>query len=305
MRNKQLKYEDRIEILEKEMKATKHTEKQLDLRIKTEIKAVNKAVKALDASLQNLIHKKCKPIEDKVMIILGTVDDLENEIEHIKDTISNIEVACAGEGEGDEDRKRPVKRFKTELKSSEPRQSRVNVLSQILEGEIENLKTEYNSKFEEFDQRLKKHAGMYQRSAFQDFVEAKEDNKLFEDVNHNKRQEDVKAQLDTRSYNRRLVQSDMVLFQLYSRYKEILKELNIYRDKVMENLRFEEKQTYPLIEDYVPRKRSKSIEFKVFKVKEDVLGKVRFDFLQKPEPEKELNNWNTNFNGRLEDIEKQ
>jgi hypothetical protein len=51
--NHQLKYNDRIKGLEKDMKITKTTEKALDDKIKQEIKTVNKDLKALEASFQN------------------------------------------------------------------------------------------------------------------------------------------------------------------------------------------------------------------------------------------------------------
>lgn len=54
---KQLKYEDRINTLEKEMKVTKHTEKQLDAKIKQEIKTVTKEIKTVEASIPVQIHK--------------------------------------------------------------------------------------------------------------------------------------------------------------------------------------------------------------------------------------------------------
>jgi len=45
LKNKQLKFEDRIKTLEKEMKVTKATEKKLDAKIKSEIKDVQKELK--------------------------------------------------------------------------------------------------------------------------------------------------------------------------------------------------------------------------------------------------------------------
>jgi methylphosphotriester-DNA--protein-cysteine methyltransferase len=134
-------------------------------------------------------------------------------------------------------------------------------------------------------------------------LEKKDDNELFEEVNHKKRKDDSKEQLGKKAFSKKIIQNDMVLFQLYSRYREMVGELDVYRDKVMENLRFEEKHKDLLLEDYRPRKRSNSVEFKVFKVKEGVLGKVRLDYVEKMNPEKELNNWNQNLNERLEEIE--
>jgi len=84
---KHLKFEDRIKTLEKEMKISKTTEKQLNLKIKSEVKNIQKEIKAMEASFEKKLYKKCKPIEDKVMIVLGTVDDLENEIEEIKESL--------------------------------------------------------------------------------------------------------------------------------------------------------------------------------------------------------------------------
>lgn len=68
------------------MKVSKHTEKQLDARIKSEIKTVNKALTKVEASIPVQLHKKCKPLEDKIMILIGSMDDMENEIDDIVST---------------------------------------------------------------------------------------------------------------------------------------------------------------------------------------------------------------------------
>lgn len=149
----QLKYDDRIKTLEKEMKVSRHTEKQLDAKIKTEIKTIQKMIKALDASFQNQLHKKCKPIEDKVNIILGTVDDLENELEGIRDTVNSIEIT--EKDENGETSTKMIKKLKPEIKATEKSPSRNNLFSQVLESEINRLREEYNSKFDEFESRLR------------------------------------------------------------------------------------------------------------------------------------------------------
>jgi chromosome segregation ATPase len=155
----QLKYDDRIKTLEKEMKVSRHTEKQLDAKIKTEIKTIQKMIKALDASFQNQLYKKCKPIEDKVNIILGTVDDLENEIESLRETINSIEIT--EKDENGEMSTRMIKKLKPETKDVEKPPSRNNLFSQVLESEISRLREEYNSRFDEFESRFRQQTSKF------------------------------------------------------------------------------------------------------------------------------------------------
>lgn len=288
------------------MKVTKHTEKQLDNKLKAEIKTVHKDLKALDASFQSQLHKKCKPIEDKVMIILGTVDDLENQIEEIRESVNNIDFSKMHyDEEGHEVAIPKMKKLSKDKATTEQKQSRVNVLSMVLDTEIGNLKAEYNVKFEEFENKLKKQSGMYQRSSYGDFLDLKDSNMLFEEVNHDKRIEEAKAQIGKpKDAKKRLVQNDMVLYQLYARYKGMVKELDSYKDSVMKHLTFEEKQSKVFIENYKERKRSNSVNFKIHKVKDDVLGQVRIDYFEKMDPEGDYNKWNTNINDRIEELEK-
>ena len=244
------------------------------------------------------------------MIAIGTIDDIENEIENIKNVVNNLDFSQAKQAEEGKEEgevsvpKKLVAKDPSELRLPETKSSRVNVLSQILEGEIERLKSEYNSKFEDFDRKLAKQAGMYQRSSYGDFLDYKDNNKLFEEVNHNKRIEDATTELNKTSFNKRIVQNDMVLFQLYSRYREMVKELNVYKDKIMDNLRFEEKTIEPFTTEIKKRKRSNSLQFRIFKLKGDILGRAKIDYLIKENPEKELQNWNTNINDRLIELEK-
>jgi chromosome segregation ATPase len=138
--NHQLKYNDRIRVLEKDMKVTKNTEKALD----DKIKMVNKDIKALDASFQNQLHKKCKPIEDKVMIILGTVDDVENQIEEIRECVNNLDFSKAQFNEDGEAVNNPkFRKLSKKIVSPEQKQSRVTAMSQVMDSQIESLKNEY------------------------------------------------------------------------------------------------------------------------------------------------------------------
>lgn len=288
------------------MKVTKHTEKQLDNKLKAEIKTVHKDLKALDASFQSQLHKKCKPIDDKVMIILGTIDDLETQVEEIRESVNNIDFSKMHfNEEGHEVVLPKIKKINKDKATDEQKQSRVNVLSMVLDSEIGNLKAEYNSKFEEFESKLKKQSGMYQRSSYGDFLDLKDSNMLFEEVNHEKRIEEAQAQIGKpKDAKKRLVQNDIVLYQLYARYKGMIKELDGYKDNVMKHLTFEEKQTKVFIQDYKERRRSNSVNFKVHKVKDDVLGQVRIDYFKKLDTEGDYNKWNSNINERIEELEK-
>lgn len=244
------------------------------------------------------------------MIAIGSIDDIENEIETIKQVVNSINLSSDKQEEGKEGvdisiPKRLTVKDQSELRLPEAKPSRMNVLSQILEGEIERLKTEYNSKFEEFDKKIVKQAGMYQRSNYTDFLDYKDSNRLFDNINHTKRIEDASSELGKPDFRKRVVQNDMVLFQLYSRYREMLKELNVYKDKIMDNLRFEEKTIEPLATDIKHRKRSNSLQFRIVKLKGDILGRAKVDYLIKENPEKELQTWNSNINDRLIELEKQ
>jgi hypothetical protein len=142
--NHQLKYNDRIKSLEKDMKITKNTEKELDDKIKQEIKTVNKDLKALDASIQNQLYKKCKPIEDKIMIILGTVDDVENQIEEIRECVNNLDFSKSQFNEDGESINNPkFRKLSKKVVSPEQKQARVSAMSQVMDYQIENLKEEY------------------------------------------------------------------------------------------------------------------------------------------------------------------
>jgi len=191
--------------------------------------------------------------------------------------------------------------------SREEKVSRANVLSQIMEGEINNLKKEFETRFEKVETKISSHSNIYNSSNLDKFLDTKGNDQLFKTINHEKRKENAKNMkievADDINSKKYLLQNDMVLYQLYARYKEMVAELDIYKDKIMDNLRFASKKTEIFIEDYKQRKRSKSVQFKVFKVKGDILGKARFDYLAKENPEKELKLWNNNMNGRLEKLE--
>lgn len=253
------------------------------------------------------MYKKCKPIEDKIMIVLGTVDDLESEIEEIKKSLDNKYVQNSSQSPDKKDElevcKLSIQRKPT---TREEKASRGNVLSQILEGEIKTLKTEYEIRFQNLE--MKPQSNVYNKSNLDKFMDTKGNNELFKDVNHSKRLEDAKnfqseSGIDGHS-KKYLLQNEMVLYQLYSRYKEMVSELDIYKQNIMDNLRFGSKKTEIFIKDHKQRKRSRSLQFKVFKVKEDILGKIRIDYLIKENPEEELKLWNNNMNGRLEELEK-
>jgi hypothetical protein len=84
----------------------------------------------------------------------------------------------------------------------------------------------------------------------------------------------------------------------------MVKELDSYKDSVMKVMKFEEKQTKVFIEGHKERKRSNSLNYKVHKVKNEVLGKVRIDYFEKLDQEGDYNKWNVNLNERIEELEK-
>lgn len=102
----------------------------------------------------------------------------------------------------------------------------------------------------EFEQKLKKQVP-YQKSGYDEFLELKDNNRLFEEVDHKRRQDEAKIPVSTGNpQRRRLVQNDMVIYQLYSRYKEMIHELDTYKDTLLSNVYFENKRLTPLIENW-------------------------------------------------------
>ncbi|CAI2374063.1 unnamed protein product [Moneuplotes crassus] len=299
---KHLKFEDRIKTLEKDMHVTKQTERKLENKIKYEIKNVQKEIKTLENNFEKRLYKKCKPIEDKVMIALGSIDDIENEIEDLKSTLSGFQSKDLSPMKDDKDSKNIS--FAKKMTTQE-KQKKATALSQVMDGEIKNLRKEMEEKFSLLDTKIKVGGGS---SSFDRFLGLKDRDELFNSTNHNKRIEEAKGfgstsfeKIDAKNY---IMHNDMVLHQLYSRYKQIVEELDIYKDKIMANIKFGQKKTSVLVKNFKQRKRSNSLEFKVFKIKDDVLGKARFNFIKSPTPEKDLLKWNSNIDGRLEKIEK-
>lgn len=305
LRNKHLRYEDRIRTLENQMVVSKNTEKQLEATLKQEVKTLTKSIKTVESSIPVQLHKKCKPIEDKVAIMLETIDDLENEIEEIKSNAHKfaIQAAQMTDEQNEEFLESTKKLLSSPSKPTEKKQSRVSIMNQLLETELEGIKKMYDSRFESIEEKLSKQS-YTPSTGYEKFLLQKDQNKLFEDINHKERKEEANTELHKKEYSKKVIQNDMVLYQLYSRYNEMVGELDVYKEKIMENLRFEEKT--PLF--YTPvkqRPRANSVEFKVQKMKNDILGKAKLHFIPKPDAENELKKWNFNFNDRLEEIEHQ
>jgi len=204
------------------------------------------------------------------MIALGSADDLENEIEQIKDTINNIQVSSQSP---EKDHEVDFSQVPIPKKPKEEKQSRANVMTQILEGEIARVKKEYDLRFESLEKKLLEQVSKANRSNFDTFLDLKDDNLLFEGTNHPKRIEEAKGITGSGSQNKnvrnKIVQNEMVLYQLYGRYKQMVAELDTYKNKIMDNLWFGEKHTDIFIKNPKLRKRSNSLEFKVFNIQDD------------------------------------
>ena len=94
----------------------------------------------------------------------------------------------------------------------------------------------------------------------------KDSNGLFQENNHKEREDNAIKILRNNELKKKVVQNNMVLYQLYSRYQHMVDELNIFRDKIMDNLRFEETSLMYSI-DNKEKERPKSVEFKVKRIK--------------------------------------
>lgn len=207
LKNKQLKYEDRIKTLENQMAVTKNTEKQLEAKIKQEIKTVNKTIKALESSVPVQLHKKCKPIEDKINIMLETVDDLENELENI--TSSNKKLSSEMPHRHHFEDASSSNNEKSSPRKPEPKQSRVTLLNQLLDNELEVLKKQYNDRFEKLEKALAKGA-INPSSDYEKFLSRKDSNTLFEENDHKQREDFAMEILKNKELRKKVVQNDMV-----------------------------------------------------------------------------------------------
>jgi uncharacterized protein (DUF3084 family) len=78
------------------------------------------------------------------MIILGTVDDVENQIEEIREYVNSLDFSKSQSNEDGEAVGNPkFRKLSKKIVSSEQKQARVSAMSQVLDSQIEHLKNEY------------------------------------------------------------------------------------------------------------------------------------------------------------------
>jgi len=172
------------------------------------------------------------------------------------------------------------------VKDGEEKKSRGTLMTQMVEAQINTLWEQYNKRFEKLESKLSKRIP---NSGFEEFMELKDENKLFEGIDHQQRIAEAK---DKDFKGKKVIENNMVLYQLYSRYKEMTNELDHYKNNLMESLKFESDPQQVLMDDQILRTRSKSVDIDLAHSK--LISN----------PQKELEDWNMNLNDRIINMEK-